>query len=105
MAGGKHLGDDFSDFMNKANGPKVRDLFRTFFFRQKGNICGVEPMETMHMKLPEMVNDRHYIILDGAPTLLEKCSRKTVGTGGFVTRHLGDGSQDLFLGEGGAQRR
>jgi hypothetical protein len=29
-------------------------------------------METMHIKLPETVNDRHYIILDGSPTLLEK---------------------------------
>jgi hypothetical protein len=50
---GKHLGNNLSDVVNQDNGFIRGDLLDALFLSQQGNICGIEPMKILHMKIPK----------------------------------------------------
>ena len=48
---GHDFGDDLRDGMNQTNGAKVRDVFSTILFRNKGDIRSVQPVQMGGMEI------------------------------------------------------
>ena len=98
-AGRQHLGDDFSNSMNEANGAEVPDFFRPILLWYEHNVGRVEPVKVCRLEATKLVDDSHYIHFDNLPTFLEEASCETIRSLGLVTWHKINGRFDLVFGD------
>jgi hypothetical protein len=85
--------------VNQANGSIVGYFLGPLLLRQENNVRRVYPLKVSNMEVIEIFNDPHDIHFDDAPTLLEKGSGETVGTGGFIGRHLRNSFENFLFRE------
>jgi hypothetical protein len=89
--------------MNETNGVKIGDLLRPLLLGKKGNVCGVETMEVLGVKLPKEVDEPHKIYFNNVPTLPEKSFGKPIGTGSLIDWQIFNGTSNPILGERSAK--
>ena len=84
---GHDFGDDLRDGMNQTNGAKVRDVFSTILFQNKGDIRSVQPVQMGGMKIREAVYSQHDISLNYGPTRFEEGPGKAIRTRCLIAWH------------------
>lgn len=83
---GKNLGHNLGNPMDESNGPIIGDLFRTIFFRDEDNVCGVEPMKIGGLEIREPVHNRHDVGFDDIPTRGKELAAKPFRARGLARR-------------------
>lgn len=85
--------------MDKTDRAKVEDLLRTILFGEEHNVCRIQPLEVLDMKVGEPINDRHDILFDDIPTTFEELRHEPIRPRGLVRGKVVDGSLNLVLSE------